>query len=77
MSRYEFHIHRDFGGYPAKDKEAVMDQLHDGPKTTSQVAANLSMDPYRARNLVQYLEGLGAVESVGRIGKARVWGVKA
>lgn len=78
MSRYEFHIHRDFGGIPAGDKEAVMDQLYHGPKTTTEMAANLSMDPIHARNVVSYLVSIGAVQQVGRgHNAAKVWGAKA
>ena len=78
MSRYEFYIHRDFGGIPAEDKEAVMDQLYHGPKTTRQMAVNLDMDPIHVRNVVSNLVSIGAVHQVGRgINAAKVWGVKA
>ena len=36
--RYRYYIHKDFGGIPAGDKEAVMEQLYHGPKTTREMA---------------------------------------
>ena len=54
-----------------------MDLIRDGPKTTSEVSTITGMDPVHTRNVVRYLEGLGAVEGVGRAGKVKVWGVKA
>ena len=75
--RYEYHIHKDFGGIPAQDKETVMDLIRDGPKTTGEMSGIMGMDPVHTRHVVQYLAGIGAVEQVGRVGKVRVWGVKA
>ena len=76
--RYAYHIHKDYGGISAGDKEAVMDQLYQGPKTTTEMAANLEMDPMHARNVVSNLVSLGAVKQVGRGHKgAIVWGAKA
>jgi len=76
--RYEFHIHKDYGGIPAKDKEAVMEQLYHGPKTTAEMAANLDMDPIHTRNVVSYLVSIGTVHQVGRgHNSAKIWGCKA
>lgn len=75
--RYAYHIHKDFGGIPAEDKEAVMEQLYHGPKTTREMAATLDMDPMHARNVVSNLVSLGAVRQVGRHNGAILWGARA
>jgi len=75
--RYEFHIHKDFGGIPAEDKERVMEQLMDGPKTTKEITATTGMEWRRTRNAVFYLATIGVVEQVGRYHQAKVWRVKA
>ena len=76
--RYAYHIHKDYGGIPAGDKEAVMEQLYRGPKTTRQMAANTGMDPLHVRDVVSNLVSIGAVHQVGRGYKgAKVWGAKA
>lgn len=75
--RYAYHIHKDFGGIPAGDKEAVMEQLYRGPKTTRQMAASLDMDPIHARNVVSNLVSIGAVHQVGRQNGAKLWGARA
>ena len=35
MSKYAYHLHKDFKGIPAQDKETVMDLIEDGPKPVS------------------------------------------
>ena len=78
MSRYDYFIHKDFGGIPAEDKERVMGLIYAGPKTTKQMAEEAGMDPIHTRNVVSYLVSIGAVHQVGRgDNAAKVWGAKA
>lgn len=71
--RWEYHIHKDFGGIPAKDKEAVLEQLRHGPKTTREITEATGMHWRAVRNAVFNLEILGVVEQAGRYRQAKVW----
>lgn len=75
--RYAYHIHKDFGGFSAQEKETAMAMIRDGPKTVGQIRQATGMERYRTQNLVKYLEGIGVVMKVGRAGGSIVWGVRA
>ena len=76
--RYEYHIHRDYHGIKAKDKERIYDLIIESPKTTKQMASITGMDGKEVRNIVYALTSIGVVEAVGRgNGGAKIWGCKA
>lgn len=76
--RYDYHLRKDYHKIPAEDKQAVFAMLRDGPKTTKQMAEASDMDSIHVRNVVQVLEGIGAVQYAGRGPKgAKLWEVKA
>ena len=76
--RYEFHVHRDFHGIKAKDKERIYDLIIEGPKTTKQMASITGMPGKEVRNIVYALTSIGVVEGIGRApGGAKIWRAKA
>ena len=75
--RYAYYVHKDYWGIPAGDKEAVMEQLYHGPKTTKEMASTIGHDPIYVRKIVSNLVNIGAVRQVGRQNGAKLWGVKA
>ena len=77
MSRYEYFIHLDCGGYSAEDKEAVMDLIRGGRKTVAQMAAEMGKDARHVSNVVRYIEGLGVIQKAGRCHGRLLYEVKA
>ena len=79
MMRYQYHIHKDYHGIKAADKERIYDLITDGPKTTKEMASITGMDGKEVRNIVYTLITIGAVEAIGRKGHkgAKIWGCKA
>ena len=77
MMRYYYHLHKDYHGIPAEDKERIYDLITDGPKTTKQMASITGMDTMHIRDVVFCLESAGIVHKVGRHQRAIIWGCKA
>lgn len=78
MMRYDFHVHKDFHGIKAEDKEKVYDLICEGPKTTREIAHITGRDGKEVRNIVYVLTSAGIVESIGRApGGRKVWRAKA
>ena len=78
MMRYDFHVHKDYHGIKAEDKEKVYDLICEGPKTTREIASITGRDGKEVRNIVYALTSIGVVESIGRApGGRKVWRCKA
>jgi len=77
MMRYDFHVHKDYHGIKAEDKEKVYDLICEGPKTTREMASITGMDTMHIRDVVIVLESAGIVHKVGRCDRAIIWGCKA
>ena len=78
MMRYDFHVHKDYHGIKAEDKEKVYDLICEGPKTTREIASITGRDSMEVRNIVYVLTSAGIVESIGRApGGRKVWRAKA
>lgn len=78
MMRYDFHVHKDYHGIKAEDKEKVYDLICEGPKTTREIAHITGRDGKEVRSIVNVLTSAGIVESIGRApGGRKVWRAKA
>lgn len=76
MSRYDFYIDKDFKGVKAADKRAIVDSLAKSHKTSTQLSAELDLDPIYVRKALTVLLDIGYVQKCGRDGKPFIWGLK-